>query len=57
VALIDGASCKGDDSRLCCDLPAYGQFVIVVGRLKRTGGWWSLADATICTGAKNPLLP
>ena len=34
---LAGLSCKGDDSRLCCSAPAYGQQVRVEGKLARSG--------------------
>jgi hypothetical protein len=49
---IDGLTCYGDDSRLCCNAPAHGQNVIVSGRLVRDDPYgqrgWHLVSATIC---------
>ena len=48
-------SCTGDDSMVCCDAPAYGETVVVTGRLVPTTeegtnlhAPWSLADVALC---------
>jgi hypothetical protein len=54
---IADARCGGDESRLCCELPAYGQFVVVTGVLEPQSGrerWWRLTDSTICVGDETP---
>jgi hypothetical protein len=40
-------ACIGDESRLCCEAPAYGQTVVVTGELGRQPGW-ILTTPTIC---------
>ena len=47
LSLRDGHDCEGDESRLCCDLPAFGQTVVATGTLGRSNEWL-LADLTIC---------
>ncbi|MET0792707.1 MAG: hypothetical protein ABW061_14395 [Polyangiaceae bacterium] len=47
-----GLSCAGDDSKLCCSVPANGQTVIAHGRLAKAPGKglskWQLEDVTLC---------
>ncbi len=53
-----GFSCSGDDSKLCCTVPADGQQVIAHGRLKKSsksGYKWQLEDATLCVPAPPPV--
>jgi hypothetical protein len=46
---LDGLTCRGDESRLCCNVLAHGQSVIVSGTLRRVGPiWWELEDASLC---------
>jgi hypothetical protein len=49
---IPGFFCAGDESRLCCNAPVYGQAVIATGRIVEIpmpeGGGWALKDATLC---------
>ena len=41
--------CAGDDSRVCCNAPAFGQVVIASGVLERTRqGTWQLASPEVC---------
>ncbi|HEX7506650.1 MAG TPA: hypothetical protein VF550_07745, partial [Polyangia bacterium] len=47
LSLRDGYNCAGDESRLCCDLPAFGQTVVATGTLGRNNEWY-LADLTMC---------
>jgi hypothetical protein len=42
---LEGLSCGGDDSEMCCDAPAYGQSVIATGRLEPA---WRLDDPSLC---------
>ena len=51
---IAGYGCNGDESAQCCNAPAYGQAVVVVGRFVRGGPrfpWtpWRLEEPTMCT--------
>ena len=46
-------SCDGDESRLCCRTPAFGQMVVATGKLvgsKARG--WDLMSAEICEVAE-----
>jgi len=46
---VDSMACYGDDSRLCCSAPAYGQPVIATGRLEESDGKWTLRESRVCT--------
>jgi hypothetical protein len=56
-ARLVGLRCGGDESRACCDVPAFGQTVVATGTIveeDRTsvtgrGGRWALTDPTLCT--------
>jgi len=42
-------ACTGDESRLCCGAPAFGQTVIATGILTGSARHgWGLKDATLC---------
>lgn len=41
------AACVGDESRLCCGAPAFGQTVVATGVLGRNHGWF-LGEPTMC---------
>jgi hypothetical protein len=48
---LKGLTCSGDDSTLCCSVPADGQAVVARGKLKKiTAGLsqWQLIDPTLC---------
>ena len=48
---LHGLGCSGDDSALCCSVPAEGQSVVARGRLQKvaTGASkWQLDDPTLC---------
>jgi hypothetical protein len=44
--------CGGDESRLCCNAPVFGQRVVALGVLTRydapKGIHWGLENATLC---------
>ena len=52
VVVLAGLNCSGDDSRSCCNAPAFGQHVTVLGTLRRFPrqdyGDWFLQDARLC---------
>lgn len=62
---LDGFVCRGDNSMICCNAPAYGQMVVATGRMKPGLSYfgdprsqWSLADPTLCfEGATDPSPP
>jgi hypothetical protein len=52
---IDGLYCHGDDSRSCCNVPAYGQEVVTSGTLLGDTNYnatdenrWHLTNAQVC---------
>jgi hypothetical protein len=48
---VAGMGCGGDESRLCCNAPAFGQSVVVTGRLGRSDDGiarWKLFGAQVC---------
>jgi hypothetical protein len=52
--LLDRLGCSGDESRLCCDTPAFGQPVVALGKLVRIpvgpgGIEWQLEGPKLCT--------
>ncbi len=57
---LEGLGCSGDESRRCCQVPAFGQLVVVTGRLMKEtdsslvarGSSFSLVDAVLCTEAR-----
>ena len=55
VLALAGDGCRGDDSRLCCPLPAHGQLVRVEGTLVRSGArHYQLQSPQIC---QEPVAP
>lgn len=53
---VPGPRCEGDESELCCDVPAYGQSVVATGRLRQGSGEfsppnprWVLESASLCS--------
>jgi hypothetical protein len=56
-ARLDGLGCGGDESRLCCSVPAFGQPIVATGKLMpetdpglvQYGTRWRLGDVTLCT--------
>jgi hypothetical protein len=51
---LDGFHCRGDDSRACCNAPAYGQTVVATGQLTTERGQWRLLKASLCVEAGQP---
>jgi hypothetical protein len=50
-----GLTCSGDDSALCCSVPADGQAVVAKGRLqKAAAGKWQLKDPALCVVDNTP---
>src|SRR6185369_2431912 len=54
---LRGLTCSGDDSTLCCSVPADGQAVVARGRLRKLGvgaSKWQLDDPTLCVIDNSP---
>jgi len=54
---LRGLTCSGDDSTLCCSVPAEGQSVIARGRLQKLNlgvSKWQLNDPTLCVVDSTP---
>jgi hypothetical protein len=55
--VLEDFVCGGDDSRLCCMAPAYGQSVIATGRLSREYGGstahWRLREVRLCLDSRD----
>jgi len=48
---LHGLTCSGDDSTLCCSVPADGQAVVARGRLRKLSAGvskWQLEEPTLC---------
>ena len=48
---LEGLSCGGDESRMCCNAPAFGQAVIATGELtvgSPLSAKWKLVNAELC---------
>jgi hypothetical protein len=45
---LGGVDCRGDDSRVCCNAPAFGQPVIATGKLVGYNAGWSLTAPELC---------
>jgi hypothetical protein len=58
---LEGLRCYGDESRICCPVPAFGQTVVATGRVVNEtsrsvlahGGRFMLADPILCTEARS----
>jgi hypothetical protein len=51
---LNGLGCGGDESRVCCGVPAFGQRLVASGYLGYTGDYepqWLLRDASLCLEA------
>jgi hypothetical protein len=46
--LLDELDCRGDDSRLCCNAPAFGQAVVATGKLVWGYSAWKLNAPALC---------
>jgi hypothetical protein len=51
---LEGYFCRGDDSQVCCNAPAYGQSVVATGRVARSRDMfgvvrWGLTQVRLCT--------
>lgn len=46
--ILGNLSCVGDDSRLCCQVPAYGQMIRAIGTLKKAPAGYVLGRPTLC---------
>ena len=54
---LRGLTCSGDDSTLCCSVPADGQTVVARGRLRKLSAGvskWQLEDSTLCLVDNTP---
>jgi len=54
---LRGLTCSGDDSVLCCSVPAEGQAVVAKGRLQKAaagGNQWQLSEPTLCLIDNSP---
>jgi hypothetical protein len=46
---LPSLECRGDDSRVCCPVPAFGQTVVATGTLKQVwSGRWTLVNPRLC---------
>jgi len=48
---LRGLTCAGDDSALCCSVPAEGQAVVARGHLQKgpaSGSKWQLSEPSLC---------
>jgi hypothetical protein len=56
---LQGLTCGGDESRKCCEVPAFGQLVVATGKIMKEtesnlvyhGSRFSLSDVTLCNEA------
>jgi hypothetical protein len=48
LLVLGNLRCVGDDSRLCCKVPAYGQLVRAIGALKTAPGGYVLEKPALC---------
>ena len=55
--MLHGLTCSGDDSTLCCSVPAEGQAVVARGRLQKVSAGaskWQLTGPTLCVIDNSP---
>lgn len=45
---LEKAGCVGDDSAVCCSVPAFGQNVIATGVVKLIESEWTLVSPDLC---------
>lgn len=46
--VLEQAGCVGDDSAVCCSVPAFGENVIATGVVKRIDSEWTLVSPVLC---------
>jgi len=58
VLFFPSLTCAGDDSKVCCSMPAEGQVVMAHGKLERAKGpgivKWQIRNPTLCVPGTPP---